>query len=551
MNLSDFPASYKALINQSTSHAKKYIHATEGSDSNDGNSLSTPYATLEYAETQCLNISTPVMYIIGPGTYALSPRTHKTSNYGLLTETGIKDNGNPRIYLCAAKKTIITHGVPGVGSSRDISIGNLENSNSAIYGAILKRNNNGRTNSYSTAFIQWNSNGSFNNCVFEEVNANNVWTTQYDYGAGASSAINNCTIFVGAAGLADYTGEAGVSYNSCVFKYTYGSGSSIKTNPVINTNIDSITYVTTGVPDAGVWSGTHQWENISIFVEDSNGDQVSNLLEGQTYTFNYVAPAGVSDGNVSYYIYGVDSTDINGASLTGTISVSGGVGSLSLTTSADMSASEGIETFVLSINGEYVEPADPTIKFIVLNLFDNSAVIATTPIEGTTTLGSNVTFTLYTSGLANGSLVPYTLSNVTSAQVGGASLTGNFVITNNQGTLVVTTNGVLNKNLTITSYSGSASVFVSFIGSLDDDIVLNQYNNSIFTIQDIPVQMNIDHFGGPDYTLDAGLLIKDVANIDFNNSAEKVSRRLMTELDGQINTYVIPAMGEIKREYWF
>jgi len=63
--------------------------------------------------------------------------------------------------------------------------------------------------------------------------------------------------------------------------------------------------------------------------------------------------------------------------------------------------------------------------------------------------------------------------------------------------------------------------------------------------------MKIDHFGGPDYTLDAGLLIKDVANIDFNNSAEKVSRRLMTELDGQINTYVIPAMGEIKREYWF
>jgi len=70
-------------------------------------------------------------------------------------------------------------------------------------------------------------------------------------------------------------------------------------------------------------------------------------------------------------------------------------------------------------------------------------------------------------------------------------------------------------------------------------------------IKDIPVQMNIDHFGGPDYTLDAGLLIKDVANIDFNNSAEKISRRLMTELDGQINTYVIPAMGEIKREYWF
>jgi hypothetical protein len=191
-------------------------------------------------------------------------------------------------------------------------------------------------------------------------------------------------------------------------------------------------------------------------------------------------------------------------------------------------------------------------------------------------LGTPITFTINTTGESNGTLVPYTISNVTSAQIGGTPLTGNFTINNNQGSLTVSTSGVVNSNVIITSYGDVATMFVSFIGSFDDDIVLNQYNNSIFTIQDIPVQMNIDHFGGPDYTLDAGLLIKDipvqmnidhfggpdytldagllikdVANIDFNNSAEKISRRLMTELDGQINTYVIPAMGEIKREYWF
>ena len=312
---------------------------------------------------------------------------------------------------------------------------------------------------------------------------------------------------------------------------------------------------------------------MKLYVLDSSSQAVSSLNEGDTYTFRY-DNVNTPNGTYAYYIEGVSSADINGASLTGNVTVTDGIGNVSITTTADISGSEGIELLKFSINGTY----DSVNAFAVLEIpiLDTSKIITVSPDLSSVPLGTPITFTINTTGESNGTLVPYTISNVTSAQIDGTPLTGNFTINNNQGSLTVSTSGVVNSNVIITSYGDVATMFVSFIGGFDDDIVLNQYNNSIFTIQDIPVQMNIDHFGGPDYildagllikdipvqmnidhfggpdyTLDAGLLIKDVANIDFNNSAEKISRRLMTELDGQINTYVIPAMGEIKREYWF
>lgn len=52
--------------------------------------------------------------------------------------------------------------------------------------------------------------------------------------------------------------------------------------------------------------------------------------------------------------------------------------------------------------------------------------------------GSTVTFTLNTVEYTNGSTVPYTITGITSADINGASLTGNFTVNNNQATLVLT-----------------------------------------------------------------------------------------------------------------
>jgi len=77
--------------------------------------------------------------------------------------------------------------------------------------------------------------------------------------------------------------------------------------------------------------------------------------------------------------------------------------------------------------------------------------------------GSNVTFTFNTSGYSNGETVPYTITGVSSADISGASLTGNVSITNNTGTLILTIASDLTTEgaETLTVYSGTISQTVT------------------------------------------------------------------------------------------
>jgi hypothetical protein len=67
-------------------------------------------------------------------------------------------------------------------------------------------------------------------------------------------------------------------------------------------------------------------------------------------------------------------------------------------------------------------------------------------VEGTYTLvapssaveGSTLEITLNTIGIANGTNIPYTITGVSSADISGASLTGNFTVNSNTSTLTLT-----------------------------------------------------------------------------------------------------------------
>ena len=79
--------------------------------------------------------------------------------------------------------------------------------------------------------------------------------------------------------------------------------------------------------------------------------------------------------------------------------------------------------------------------------------------------GTSVTFTLITTNVSNGTLVPYTITGIDSNDIGGASLTGTFTVNNNTSSASatiaedLTTEGT--ETLTLTLDNGQASVSVT------------------------------------------------------------------------------------------
>jgi hypothetical protein len=85
--------------------------------------------------------------------------------------------------------------------------------------------------------------------------------------------------------------------------------------------------------------------------------------------------------------------------------------------------------------------------------------------------GSSVTITLTTTNVDNGTLVPYTITGVNSADINGASLTGNFTISSNSAQVVIsttadlTTEGDETLTLTLNGIVPTKSITVTIIDS--------------------------------------------------------------------------------------
>ena len=99
------------------------------------------------------------------------------------------------------------------------------------------------------------------NCVFQETNANNNWSILYDNNSSASATVNNCSFYVSAAGLGDYSGGTSFSIINCAFNYTYSTTVTTNTNSYIlsSHNMNSTTYVSPGATNQGVYYGTYAW----------------------------------------------------------------------------------------------------------------------------------------------------------------------------------------------------------------------------------------------------------------------------------------------------
>lgn len=263
MSLNAFPAVSQSFINSFTG-TRKFVDITNGSNTNNGDTEATAYQTLAHAQSQTAAINTAVMYVINPGTYNLT--SVEVTSFGC---AGFSDSNLPRIFFCAPNGQTVFQWT--AGAQRDAAMVSLQNNGSAVYGAVLKRNNGGRTDNYSVAMFNNGTTycqGDFYNCVFQETNANGNWSLQYDNSASAQSTVNNCTFYTIENGASDYTGGAGLVFNNCAFNYNYGAGSATKTNTVVNQIIDAEDYeLTTDNTIYGVYSGTYAWGELEPPVE--------------------------------------------------------------------------------------------------------------------------------------------------------------------------------------------------------------------------------------------------------------------------------------------
>ena len=240
------------------SGTKKYIDITNGSDSNNGDTDAAAYQTLAYAQAQTAAISTAVMYVIKPGVYDLTPVVVQAA---YPQSAGFSDGNLPRTFFCAAGQVIFQW--TANSAEREAAMVHLQNANSAVYGAILKRNNVNKTTSYSTAMFHGTStpsNGDFYNCVFQETNANGIWSLQYDNYVQVTNTVNNCSFYTVQNGLNDWTGSAGLVLNNCAFRYAPGTTSATQNSTVTVQTMDATTYeLATNNSTHGVYSGTYAW----------------------------------------------------------------------------------------------------------------------------------------------------------------------------------------------------------------------------------------------------------------------------------------------------
>ena len=252
-----FPAVYQSLIDSFT--GTKYYVSPTGNNGNAGTSESAPWASPDWAFESAPSGS---MIIISGGEYNYTTSGNMSgSSYN---HSCVWDHNKNLQIVCQPGQTTFT--VTNT-TSRDFHACSLRNSNSNLYGAYIRRNNNARTNSYSVAFMGFNAgyndvDGKIHNCVIREINANGYHAAHYDNSSLANWTANNC-LFMGTYWTGNYSGGAGVTLNNCSASNaswtTSGSNNNTQTGATVQSNFS------TGASN-GVYSGTYAWDASSTTV---------------------------------------------------------------------------------------------------------------------------------------------------------------------------------------------------------------------------------------------------------------------------------------------
>lgn len=149
----------------------------------------------------------------------------------------------------------------------------------------------------------------------------------------------------------------------------------------------------------------------------------ASVNEGESFTITLTAENVANGTLVGYTITGVDSSDIGNAELTGTFEI--GTTQQIVYTASEDSFTDGPETFQMSLDGT------STVVEVAIGDTSLSPIVPSYSLGSTSTSvneGGSFTITLSTTNVENGTILPYTITGVTGADIAGAALTGNFVV---------------------------------------------------------------------------------------------------------------------------
>lgn len=165
------------------------------------------------------------------------------------------------------------------------------------------------------------------------------------------------------------------------------------------------------------------------------------ITEGNAVTLN-VTTTNVDDGTLYWTVSGTGANAASSADFvatSGTVTISGGSGSFTVTTVEDYST-EGNETFIVQLRTDSVG-GTVVATTSALTISDTSRSVTITPDSATVDEGNSVVFTIATDNFGNGTLYYTVTGSATAPDFENSVLpSGEVVITNDTGTVTVTTN---------------------------------------------------------------------------------------------------------------
>ena len=196
---------------------------------------------------------------------------------------------------------------------------------------------------------------------------------------------------------------------------------------------------------------------------------VTSVNEGESFTITLLTTGLVNGSIVPYAITGVTSADIGDVNLTGTFIV-GTSTVLNITATEDNAFDDGNETFTLTLT-------DIAGKSIAVQIIDSSKpdpVYALATTRQDISEGETFTITLTATNVLSGTLIPYTITGIESADINGEPLTGNLTVgTDVARTYVITADGLLEGSETLQFSAAGQTVSVSINDTSNSPITYN------------------------------------------------------------------------------
>jgi len=229
--------------------------------------------------------------------------------------------------------------------------------------------------------------------------------------------------------------------NNNIFNHAQGSFININGNSY---NPATVTFNNNISNSGDLSSGASVVATVNTFVASASASysvssNTVSITEGSSVTFT-ITTTNVPDGTTLYWTNAgtTVAADFVGNINSGSFTVSGNLGSVTLTALSDGSA-EGTETLIfqvrlLSTAGTVVATA------ATVSIGDaGGATYAVSPSTPTVVEGNSVTYTITTTAVANGTTLYWTNAGTTTgADFSGGANNGSFVINSNSGSVVLT-----------------------------------------------------------------------------------------------------------------